>query len=65
MRKYIITLIDKVTLGGFHMAFGDPIIYQELELESYITDKDFRELQETYSKRNLYILAITDVTGEK
>ena len=65
MRKYIITLINKATLGGFSYGFDDAILYQDLELESYITDKDFRELQESYSKTNFYILAITDVTGEK
>jgi len=65
MRKYVVTLIHKATLGGFPMAFGKPIIYDDLESDSYITDKDFHELQETYEEQNFYILAITDVTGEK
>lgn len=65
MRKYIITLIHKATLGGFPMAFGNPIIYEELELEDYLTKKDFDELVESYEKANKCVLAITDVTGEK
>lgn len=65
MRKYIITLIHKAILGGFPMAFGNPITYQELELEDYLTKKDFDELVETYEKANKCVLAITDVTGGK
>lgn len=65
MRKYVITLIHKATLGGFPMAFGNPISYQELELEGYLTKKDFDELVEAYEKANKLVLAITDVTGEK
>ena len=65
MRKYIITLIHKATLGGFPMAFGNPITYQELELENYLTKKNFDELVKSYEKANKCVLAITDVTGEK
>jgi hypothetical protein len=39
MRKYVITFIHKAILGGFPMAFGDPISYQEMELEGYLTKR--------------------------
>ena len=65
MRKYIATLIHKATLSGFSCGFGNSIKYDDLESDSYITDKDFHELQKTYEEQNFYILAITDVTGEK
>ena len=38
---------------------------RELELEDYLTKKDFDELVETYEKANKCVLAITDVTGGK
>ena len=65
MRKYVITLIHKAILGGFPMTFGNPITYEEMELEGYLTKKDFDELVKDYSKANKCVLAITDVTGEK
>ena len=64
MRKYVVTLIHKPTLSGFSCGFGN-LIYDDLESDSYITDKDFYELQKTYEEQNFYILSITDVTGEK
>ena len=65
MRKYIITLIHKAILGGFPMAFGNPITYQELELEDYLTKEKFTEIVKSYDKVNKCVLAITDVTGGK
>jgi len=65
MRKYIITLIHKATLGGFPMTFGNPITYEEMKIDGYLTKEKFTELVESYEKANKCVLAITDVTGEK